>query len=336
MRIFDTVESPLLGGINARRSYAQWAFRRAKRPRTPTPCSARSACRRPSPSWRRASGTRSSSAPATTGSPPPPISPAPASGCSCCERRERLGGAATLERPFADQRFIVSPCAYLVGLLDEVVISELELARPRLPGHPGRPEPLVPVRRRQLATPASSTPIALRPTCSTRASRPPTSPASPSSAPSSTASATCCAAARAGIPGTRASPDRERDRAAARRRRGADLDRLRGVDRDDARPPRRRSAAARRDRLPGDDRHLRRPEGPGHGGDPAHAPPGRPARPRLGVGLRRGRPRTGLVRDRRRRARGRCDARGRAAGRCASSRARASSSSPASGSRHRS
>ena len=46
-----------------------------------------------------------------------------------CERRERLGGAATLERPFADERFVVSPCAYLVGLLDDVVISELELER---------------------------------------------------------------------------------------------------------------------------------------------------------------------------------------------------------------
>jgi phytoene dehydrogenase-like protein len=45
------------------------------------------------------------------------------------ERRERLGGAATLERPFADQRFQVSPCAYVVGLLDEVVIRELELRR---------------------------------------------------------------------------------------------------------------------------------------------------------------------------------------------------------------
>jgi phytoene dehydrogenase-like protein len=45
------------------------------------------------------------------------------------ERRERLGGAATLERPFADQRFTVSPCAYVVGLLDEVVIRELDLRR---------------------------------------------------------------------------------------------------------------------------------------------------------------------------------------------------------------
>jgi phytoene dehydrogenase-like protein len=45
------------------------------------------------------------------------------------ERRERLGGACTLERPFPDERFVVSPCAYVVGLLDERVISELELGR---------------------------------------------------------------------------------------------------------------------------------------------------------------------------------------------------------------
>ena len=45
------------------------------------------------------------------------------------ERRERLGGACTLERPFADERFVVSPCAYVVGLLDDVVIDELELRK---------------------------------------------------------------------------------------------------------------------------------------------------------------------------------------------------------------
>jgi phytoene dehydrogenase-like protein len=45
------------------------------------------------------------------------------------ERRERLGGACTLERPFADERFVVSPCAYVLGLLDDVVIDELELRR---------------------------------------------------------------------------------------------------------------------------------------------------------------------------------------------------------------
>jgi len=45
------------------------------------------------------------------------------------ERRERLGGACTLERPFADERFVVSPCAYVLGLLDERVIADLELHR---------------------------------------------------------------------------------------------------------------------------------------------------------------------------------------------------------------
>ena len=42
------------------------------------------------------------------------------------EARERLGGACTLERPF-DGDFQISPCAYVVGLLDEVVIQELGL-----------------------------------------------------------------------------------------------------------------------------------------------------------------------------------------------------------------
>ncbi len=45
------------------------------------------------------------------------------------ERRERLGGACTLERPFPDQRYSVSPCAYVVGLLDELVIRELNLGQ---------------------------------------------------------------------------------------------------------------------------------------------------------------------------------------------------------------
>jgi phytoene dehydrogenase-like protein len=44
-----------------------------------------------------------------------------------CERRERIGGACTLERPFSDERYVVSPCAYVVGVLDELVISELGL-----------------------------------------------------------------------------------------------------------------------------------------------------------------------------------------------------------------
>jgi phytoene dehydrogenase-like protein len=45
------------------------------------------------------------------------------------ERREQLGGACTLEHPFADSGYTVSPCAYVVGLLDERVINELALAK---------------------------------------------------------------------------------------------------------------------------------------------------------------------------------------------------------------
>ena len=45
------------------------------------------------------------------------------------ERRDRVGGACTLERPFADDRYVVSPCAYLVGLLDARIIDELDLRR---------------------------------------------------------------------------------------------------------------------------------------------------------------------------------------------------------------
>ncbi len=43
------------------------------------------------------------------------------------ERNERVGGACTIERPFEDQRYLVSPCAYVVGLLDQRVIDELGL-----------------------------------------------------------------------------------------------------------------------------------------------------------------------------------------------------------------
>jgi len=45
------------------------------------------------------------------------------------ERRSQLGGACTLETPFPDERFVVSPCAYLVGLLHPLVIEELGLRR---------------------------------------------------------------------------------------------------------------------------------------------------------------------------------------------------------------
>jgi len=45
------------------------------------------------------------------------------------ERRPQVGGACTLEQPFPDERWLVSPCAYVVGLLHPLVVAELELAR---------------------------------------------------------------------------------------------------------------------------------------------------------------------------------------------------------------
>jgi phytoene dehydrogenase-like protein len=45
------------------------------------------------------------------------------------EAREQLGGAATLDRPFSDPGFLISPCAYVVGLLHPLVVSELQLHR---------------------------------------------------------------------------------------------------------------------------------------------------------------------------------------------------------------
>jgi phytoene dehydrogenase-like protein len=45
------------------------------------------------------------------------------------ERREQLGGACTLEEPFPDPAWRVSPCAYLVGLLHPLVVGELDLHR---------------------------------------------------------------------------------------------------------------------------------------------------------------------------------------------------------------
>jgi phytoene dehydrogenase-like protein len=43
------------------------------------------------------------------------------------EQNVRIGGACTLERPFSDPGWIVSPCAYLVGLLHPIVVEELGL-----------------------------------------------------------------------------------------------------------------------------------------------------------------------------------------------------------------
>ena len=85
------------------------------------------------------------------------------------ERRERLGGACTLERPFADERYAVSPCAYVVGLLDELVIQELQPAPARLRVLRRRPQPVGPVRGRHVASASGST--TPRPSATSRTSK---------------------------------------------------------------------------------------------------------------------------------------------------------------------
>jgi phytoene dehydrogenase-like protein len=45
------------------------------------------------------------------------------------EARDRVGGACTLRQPFRDLRYLVSPCAYAVGLLHPIVVDELGLRR---------------------------------------------------------------------------------------------------------------------------------------------------------------------------------------------------------------
>ena len=60
------------------------------------------------------------------------------------EARERLGGACTLEQPFADDRYVISPCAYVVGLLDEDVIRDLDLNRRGLEVYVADPQLWVP------------------------------------------------------------------------------------------------------------------------------------------------------------------------------------------------
>src|SRR5215203_6428190 len=92
------------------------------------PPSGRSACPLLCPSWPPAAGTWWWSAAATTASPRPPTWPGPAAPL-VLERRERLGGACTLEQPFADPGYLVSPWAYVVGLLDQTVVDELSLER---------------------------------------------------------------------------------------------------------------------------------------------------------------------------------------------------------------
>ncbi len=58
------------------------------------------------------------------------------------ERRDRVGGACTLEEPWPGYR--VSPCAYVCGLLHPLVIRELGLSERGLDWHPAAPGLFVP------------------------------------------------------------------------------------------------------------------------------------------------------------------------------------------------
>ena len=60
------------------------------------------------------------------------------------EARERLGGACTLDQPFDDDDYVISPCAYVVGLLDDDVIRDLELRRRGLEVYVADPQLWVP------------------------------------------------------------------------------------------------------------------------------------------------------------------------------------------------
>jgi phytoene dehydrogenase-like protein len=60
------------------------------------------------------------------------------------EARERLGGACTLDTPFPDKDFVISPCAYVVGLLDEQVITDLQLSKRGLEVYVADPQLWVP------------------------------------------------------------------------------------------------------------------------------------------------------------------------------------------------
>ena len=48
---------------------------------------------------------------------------------SSCWSVETTSAACTLEQPFPEPGYLVSPCAYVVGMLDELVVGELDLRR---------------------------------------------------------------------------------------------------------------------------------------------------------------------------------------------------------------
>ena len=240
------------------------------------------------------------------------------------ERRERLGGACTLERPFADERFVVSPCAYVVGLLDELVMRRARPARPRPALLRRRPEPLGPVRRRHLLRPvARRRQDPGRPRGDGPLEEATSTATGPTSSSSTTSAASCCAPAPA-TPGSATRPTR------------AEIEEMLGGEQEMIDLLFEASIADVLDEYL-DDQRLKDalfgqgvigtwggPARPRHRLDQTDALPGGLRGTGPGLGLRRGRHGDDQLRDRRRRPGGRRGPRLRRAGRPRSSPARAS------------
>ena len=223
--------------------------------------------------------------------------------CWCWSGASGSGGACTLERPFSDERYVVSPCAYVVGLLDDLVIRELELERRGLRYWMADPNLWVPFDDGTAFGQWLDDSNAPRRTSRSSASRRATSRATgPTRSCSTRFAASCARATRDTWVGDAPTPGR--DRGAPRR--GPDDDRpgLRGLDRRRARRSPLRRAPEDGPVRAGDHRHLGRAQGPGHRLDQADALPGRHGRPGAALGIRRGRHGDGQLRDRRRGARG--------------------------------
>ena len=105
------------------------------------------------------------------------------------ERRERLGGACTLERPFPDERFVVSPCAYVVGPARRARDPRARPAPARLRVLRRRPQPVGPVRGRHVLRPVARRRAAPSATFETLGVSPRTSRATGPTSTSSTRSA---------------------------------------------------------------------------------------------------------------------------------------------------
>ena len=205
------------------------------------------------------------------------------------ERRERLGGACTLEQPFADPGYLVSPCAYVVGLLDQTVVDELGLERYGYRVFVADPNLWVPF--------ADGTSVAQfvdhdRTVAHLRANRFSERDIQ-GMLDYEDMFDRLRLALRTGPEGDTwqgDAPTRDQLEKRLGPRPRADLGAVRGVDRRHPRPLRGRPADEGRPVRPGGHRRLGRPQGPGHRLHQADALPGRPgsARARCGATSRAG------------------------------------------------